>query len=59
MRSSPNPRRPALSILDPEFRYKPSHETNVRETFERVRRALAGPRRIDSLPTLRLSRRVA
>jgi hypothetical protein len=41
MRPTPNARRPAKSILDPAFRYKPSHATNVRETFERVRRELA------------------
>jgi len=26
------------SILDPSFRYTPSHSTDVRKTFERVRR---------------------
>ena len=26
------------SILDPSFRYTPSHATDVRKTFERVRR---------------------
>ena len=26
------------SILDPCFRYTPSHETDVRKTFERLRR---------------------
>ena len=25
-------------ILDPEFRYTPSYDTNVRATFERARR---------------------
>ena len=25
-------------ILDPEFRYRPSYDTDVRATFERVRR---------------------
>jgi hypothetical protein len=49
-------RRPALSILDPRFRYKPSHETDVRETFERVRRELARSPAARLLPTLRLSR---
>jgi hypothetical protein len=34
-------RHPAKSILDPAFRYRPSHATDVRETFERVRRELA------------------
>jgi len=26
------------SILDPSFRYTPSHATDVRKTFERIRR---------------------
>jgi hypothetical protein len=26
-------------ILDPSFRYTPSHQTDIRKTFERVRRA--------------------
>jgi hypothetical protein len=25
-------------IYDPEFRYVPSHETDIRKTFERLRR---------------------
>jgi hypothetical protein len=29
------------SILDPTFRYRPSHSTDVRKTFERVREELA------------------
>jgi hypothetical protein len=29
------------SILDPTFRYRPSHATDVRKTFERVREELA------------------
>ena len=33
-------RKPQKSILDPEFRYRPSHATDIRETFERVRREL-------------------
>jgi hypothetical protein len=32
--------KPAKSILDPAFRYRPSHATDVRETFERIRREL-------------------
>ena len=28
------------SILDRSFRYRPSYATNVRETFERVRREM-------------------
>lgn len=30
------------SILDPSFRYTPSHATDVRNTFERVRREQRG-----------------
>ena len=29
--------KPARSILDPAFRYRPSHATDIRKTFERVR----------------------
>lgn len=29
------------SILDPTFRYRRSHETDIRKTFERVRKELA------------------
>ena len=32
--------KPGKSILDPTFRYRPSHSTDVRETFERIRREL-------------------
>lgn len=32
--------KPAKSILDPAFRYRPSHATDIRETFERIRREL-------------------
>lgn len=28
------------SILDPSFRYRPSHSTDIRKTFERVREEL-------------------
>jgi hypothetical protein len=28
------------SILDPSFRYRPSHDTDIRKTFERVREEL-------------------
>jgi len=31
-------RRSMKSILDPSFRYVPSHATDVRQTFERIRR---------------------
>jgi len=29
-------------IYDPSFRYTPSHETNIRATFERLRRERPG-----------------
>lgn len=32
--------KPAKSILDPAFRYRPSHATDIRKTFERVRQQL-------------------
>jgi hypothetical protein len=32
--------RPPKRILDRAFRYSPSHETDLRKTFERVRREL-------------------
>jgi hypothetical protein len=32
--------KPVKSILDPAFRYRPSHATDLRATFERVRREL-------------------
>ena len=31
-------------ILDPEFRYRPSYDTDVRETFERARREREQPK---------------
>jgi len=34
--------RPVKSILDPTFRYTPSHATDVRKTFERIRRERFG-----------------
>ena len=36
-------RLPARGILDPRFRYTPSHLTDLRETFARVRRELQQP----------------
>jgi hypothetical protein len=30
------------SILDPAFRYTPSYGTDIRKTFERIRREQAG-----------------
>ena len=38
--STRRPTKPAKGILDPAFRYRPSHSTDVRETFARARREL-------------------
>ena len=32
--------KPVKSILDPAFRYRPSHATDIRKTFERIRQEL-------------------
>ena len=32
--------KPARSILDPAFGYRPSHATDIRKTFERIRQEL-------------------
>jgi hypothetical protein len=32
--------KPGKSILDPAFRYRPSHATDIRKTFERIRQEL-------------------
>ena len=40
MKPTPNPRRPAKSILDTSFLYTPSQCTDVRGTFECARREL-------------------
>ena len=37
-RATRDKERPMKSILDPEFRYTPSVETDLRKTFARVRR---------------------
>ena len=41
-------------ILDPEFRYTPSFETDIRRTFERIRRERSTPNglhnRLDAVP---------
>lgn len=36
--------KPAKSILDPAFRYRPSHATDIRKTFERIRHELGQAR---------------
>jgi hypothetical protein len=35
--------KPVKSILDPAFRYRPSHATDIRKTFERIRQQLTEP----------------
>ena len=35
------------SVLDPNFRYRSAASTDVRKTFERVRRELAEKRRLE------------
>lgn len=37
---APDHGRTVKSILDPTFRYRPSHATDIRKTFERVREEL-------------------
>jgi hypothetical protein len=32
--------KPAKSLLDPTFHYRPSHATDIRQTFERIRQEL-------------------
>jgi hypothetical protein len=52
-------------ILDPQFEYQPSYATNIRDTFERVRRELqandAKPERLPqaTVRALDLKRRLA
>ena len=47
------------SILDPTFRYRPSHATDIRKTFERVRaeQARANEQRVVSLNVSPLQRK--
>ena len=37
-------------ILDPQFEYRPSYATNIRDTFERVRRELQANERKTQRP---------
>jgi hypothetical protein len=32
--------KPSKRILDPAFHYRPSHATDIRQTFERIRQEL-------------------
>jgi hypothetical protein len=46
------------SILDPSFRYCPSHDTDIRNTFERIReeltRAAVERRAVNPIPSIQL-----
>jgi hypothetical protein len=51
------------SILDPSFRYRPSHDTDVRRTFERIReelkRAAAERRALDPIPAVQFRKELS
>jgi hypothetical protein len=49
------------SILDPSFRYVPSHATDVRKTFDRIRREVeaAGRRPVDTVVQIKRDKTVA
>lgn len=57
--SGPMAPKPPKSILDPTFCYRPSHATDLRDTFERARRELARARdaRIPTLKIVPLTRK--
>ena len=49
--SQTNAPQPVKSILDPSFRYVPSHSTDLRKTFERIRREReSAPRETSHVP---------
>ena len=49
-KSEPKTRGPMKRILDADFHYRPSYDTNVRETFEKARREQqAKQRKADAL----------
>ena len=48
------------SILDPSFRYVPSHATDVRKTFDRIRREEAAAHRpVDTVVQMKRDETVA
>jgi hypothetical protein len=49
------------SILDPSFRYVPSHATDVRKTFDRIRREVraAAHRPVDTVVQIKRDKTVA
>lgn len=38
------------SVFDPQFKYRPSFETDVRKTFEKIRREQQAERRKEAIP---------
>jgi hypothetical protein len=49
------------SILDPSFRYRPSHDTDIRKTFERVREERAAAERpaVNLIPAIQLRKELS
>jgi len=49
------------SILDPSFRYVPSHATDLRKTFDRIRREVetAGRRPLDTVVQIKRDKTIA
>ena len=49
------------SILDPSFRYVPSHATDVRKTFDRIRREAepAARRPLDTVVPMKREKAIA
>lgn len=51
------------SILDPSFQYRPSHNTDIRKTFERIReelkRAAAEHRALNPIPSIQLRKELS
>ena len=49
------------SILDPSFRYVPSHATDLRKTFDRIRREaeLTARRALDTVVQMKRDKNVA
>jgi ribosomal protein S25 len=45
--------KPPRSILDPQFKYRNAAKTDVRETFERIRRELAEQRVVTPIQLIR------
>ena len=50
---------PAKSILDPSFPYVPSYATDVRQTFERIRREQETVRRMPADAVVQINPKLA